>query len=373
MRPRIYFYANLGDLSKPGYGGGEEGNRRTLSILKSSEFETVIIPKYKRTTEVAPIRQFLLGVRMLLNLLNYIFILLFGRRRNSIVHIVGFYGVMVYWESLLVALASCFGYRIVYEMRGGGAESFYKSGKGFYRFIFDSIIKKSACIFSQGKENIPLLRQICEERDIYYYPNYLTAEFLPKFCPKKSTDTVKCIFFGRLAPTKHIETIIQTIKDLTENLDLPVHLQLVGDFGSDEYRDKILSLIASLGLEENVEIHAACTHNELASLLEDKNFYIFPSTEPREGHSNALTEAMAYGIVPIASGQGFNNSVIGNEELIISEITPEKISQIIIEIIKNGSFSKLSREMFERVQNLYSYDKNSKKFLDKYYQLFSHT
>ena len=44
------------------------------------------------------------------------------------------------------------------------------------------------------------------------------------------------------------------------------------------------------------------THlDKLPSLLLDKHFFIFPSEERREGHSNALTETMCYGIIPIAS------------------------------------------------------------------------
>ena len=44
----IFFYATLGDISQPAFGGGEVGNRRTLGLLKQIGYNVVAIPKYSR-------------------------------------------------------------------------------------------------------------------------------------------------------------------------------------------------------------------------------------------------------------------------------------------------------------------------------------
>lgn len=45
-----------------------------------------------------------------------------------------------------------------------------------------------------------------------------------------------------------------------------------------------------------------------------------------EGHSNSLTEAMTFGVVPVVSTAGFNASIVSNEELVVSDINPERYS-----------------------------------------------
>ena len=45
--------------------------------------------------------------------------------------------------------------------------------------------------------------------------------------------------------------------------------------------------------------------------LQKAHFFVFPSQEKMEGHSNSLTEAMTFGVVPIVSAAGFNASIVG--------------------------------------------------------------
>lgn len=367
MNPRVYFYANIGDLTKPGYGGGEEGNRRTLHILKSSDIDVITIPKYtKATGKFRPIR---LGYRVLTNYLKYTTRLLFGRRKKSLVHVSGFYGVMIYWELLLILTAKILGYKIAYEMRGGGAGNYYNNGGHLYRFAFSRAIKLSDSIFSQGLENFTLLKRISSAKDIFYYPNYVMDNFPPKCLPKKPTDRINLIYFGRLSKTKHIELIVKATSIIKSKISLPVNLTLIGAFDNIDYKNYIESEILRLGLNDNISIISACNHDKLASYLEDKHIYMFPTTEPREGHSNALTEAMSYGIVPITTNQGFNESVVNDNYLIIPALTAEAMAQRVINIFENNLFDGYSIKMYERIVNLYSYSKVSESLINQYHKL----
>lgn len=370
IKPRIYFYANLGDLSKPGYGGGEEGNRRTLSILNNSPFEAVIIPKYLKVSGRGLKKKIKLMWKMTHNYLAFLFKLIFGRRKDSIVHIVGFYGVMVFWEYLLAATARTLGYKTVYEMRGGGAEDFYRNGNDKYRKTFDKLIRNSVTIFSQGKENEPLLKEIDPFADIFYYPNYVMPEFLPDSLPSKPDDVINIVFFGRLNRTKHIETIVESAALIKEAVSLPINLTLIGNFEDDKYKAEINKRISELKINDIIRICPQCTHDELIKNLKDKHFYIFPSEEPREGHSNALTEAMAYGIIPISSAQGFSRSVIGYDDLIIDDISPQEFAAKIVNVTNKGRISDLSKKMYIRVRELYNYEKASVRFICKYNEIF---
>lgn len=307
---------------------------------------------------------------MIFNFAKFFITLLVGTRKNTIVHIVGFYGSMVYWEYLLVASAKLLGYNIVYEMRGGGADNYYKNGTKFYKWCFIGIIDKTVSIFSQGKENYPLIYSLSPDQDIFYYPNYIMPEFMPEYLPHKASDKVNCIFFGRLTRKKHIELIIQIISLVKSKISRPIKLTLIGNFEDKTYEEEILNLIKSENLKESVEILPQCRHEQLPNHLLNQHFYIFPTTEPREGHSNSLTEAMAYGIIPLATDHGFNRSVISCDTLIVESLTPIDFAKKLVSIIESDSLSKLSEQMYFKVKELYSYDNSSRRFMQKYSELF---
>ena len=102
--------------------------------------------------------------------------------------------------------------------------------------------------------------------------------------------------------------------------------------------------------EDTYSFLPGCKHEDLPTLLADKHFYIFPSTQIREGQSNSVTESMAYGIIPIASPQGFNRSTIGDDYLIVEELSANAYADRIYEIIKSDKIQHYSQQVFEQFQ-----------------------
>lgn len=360
---RIYFYANLGDLTKPVYGGGEEGNRRTLDILRSS-FDVVVIPKYAKSKGPKIKKAVVTPLKAIANYFQFLATLVPGRRSDSVVHVSGFYGAMVYWEWLLVKTARLLGYKTVYEMRGGGAERFYTHGSHLYKKIFASIIKNCDYLFSQGEENRTLINGIAPGHDFYHYPNYVRPGFQPGECPFKSHDSINLVFFGRLSPSKHIDLICETYSLLSQSTKYRFRLTLIGKFSSDRYALEIKTHY------DGIDFIDGCNHEKLRDYLLDKHFYLFPTTEMREGHSNALTEAMAFGIVPVASSNGFNRSVIDDNSLIVTKLDPKAYADIIVKILDSGSYDDYSVRQYDRVTTLFSYATARNRLIEKYQSIF---
>ena len=125
------------------------------------------------------------------------------------------------------------------------------------------------------------------------------------------------------------------------------------------------------GYANRVKIWAACNHEQLKEYLADKHFYIFPSTEPHEGHSNALTEAMAWGLIPIATSQGFNRSVIGDDDLIVKDLSVDEFVARISAIIDNDKIEELSRKMYLRIKENYTDEIIYQSLKNEYIRLFS--
>jgi glycosyltransferase involved in cell wall biosynthesis len=128
--------------------------------------------------------------------------------------------------------------------------------------------------------------------------------------------------------------------------------------------------IKSSNYTNRISMHPACDHNKLKEYLSDKHFYLFPTTEPREGHSNALTEAMAWGIIPIATDMGFNRTIAGNNSLIVEKPSSESLASVISNIIKNRQIPELSKQAYIRIQNNYTEDIVYNRLNEEYNKIF---
>lgn len=369
MKNRIYFYANFGDLNKPPYGGGEAGNRKTLELFDKIGVETVMIPKFKHID----------GSGLFVNLVKlwfsfacmvrYTITLTFGRRSGSVVHIAGYYVKRIEYEKTLLRIAKLLGYKVTYEMRAGGAIEKYNTFGSKYRKGFDYIIKHADHIFSQGLENIPLIKQIDSNAKIYYYPNYVMSDFYPVVYPIKEQGNINFIYFGRLSKKKNVHVILEAFEIISAKFACTT-LTLVGNFADDNYQKKIESMIEQSLFRDRIFIRPACSRGELKEYLKDKHFYLFPSNEVGEGHSNALTEAMAWGLIPIASPQGFNRGVIGIKDLVVDNIEAEDFADHVIRIIERNEIEKYSKYVYERVQELYTDKQALSRIKEEYEKIF---
>jgi glycosyltransferase involved in cell wall biosynthesis len=105
--------------------------------------------------------------------------------------------------------------------------------------------------------------------------------------------------------------------------------------------------------------------------LADKHFYLFPTTEPREGHSNALTEAMAWGLIPVATDMGFNRAIVGEDMLIIKQLSPKSFASIIANIVDSRKIQEHSERAYHRIRSNYTEDIVYTRLKDEYNTLFS--
>jgi len=116
-----------------------------------------------------------------------------------------------------------------------------------------------------------------------------------KFCTKKQLTTpIRLIFVGRLDSAKGVDICIDIVKKLLNHFE--VHLEVLGD-GPE--LSKFKAKCGSLEIEPFVTFHGWVSHDEVKRHLAEAHFILLPSAS--EGWPKVLSEAMAYGVVPIAS------------------------------------------------------------------------
>lgn len=168
-----------------------------------------------------------------------------------------------------------------------------------------------------------------------------------------SREQINLIYFGRIAKSKNIDIVINVLSILISH-GYNARLDLIGGYSND-YKSSLDSFINELRIPDGrVIFHGANTLEYITSILRRSHYFIFPSQEKKEGHSNSLTEAMAFGVVPIVSKAGFNESICGNKRFVVSDLSPQVFANRIIDIEQTGEWDSLSQFVFDRVMNNYT-------------------
>ena len=142
--------------------------------------------------------------------------------------------------------------------------------------------------------------------------------------------------------------IIKVLSILIRN-GYQAKLDLIGGY-ADEYMHRLKSCEKSEQIPNGTVIyHHAQPLSYITERLKCAHYFVFPSQEKKEGHSNSLTEAMAYGVVPIVSKAGFNESICGDPKLVVSEFSPQGFANRIMDIEKSGKWDSLSQFVYNRV------------------------
>tara|TARA_B100000212_G_scaffold340141_1_gene320027 strand:+ start:200 stop:1324 length:1125 start_codon:yes stop_codon:yes gene_type:complete len=114
-------------------------------------------------------------------------------------------------------------------------------------------------------------------------------------CLNKSTSAQKfnLIFIGRLCDYKKVDWIFKIMKDRKYiNLDI---------IGTGKNSKKYRYIVNKLGIKERVQFHGRLDDLEKLKILKESDVLILSSTTPNEAFGIVQLEAMAAGVVPIAT------------------------------------------------------------------------
>ena len=356
------FYGALGKRKKHIVGGGETGNHRTIQLLEKNNIN--VIKVYKPYPKKNFVGYLVYALQMFFKLLTFTFVLV-SNPKVKIVHISGFYLHLIYHEFFLILLSRLFGKRCVYELRGGGVTEAFHKRSIFYRLFFKGAVNCASIVLCQGKSYINFLRTLSKAK-IVHYPNYILADFLPGKIQevRHSESVVHLVYFGRIVQSKNPEFLLDVCSQLKSD-NFKFDLEIIGS-GEQSYINNLFSQIKKLDLEESVRIKKQLLNGQLQKVLRNKHFFLFPSKEKREGHSNSLTEAMALGIVPICSNVGFNKEIVGNENLVVNDYDVKTYANKIKDLWESGKWNAFSNDVSSRINENYTEKKAEKIIIDSY-------
>ncbi len=367
----ILFYGPLGKKNKTILGGSETGNNRTIQILLDNDFTVIPISKPYHIIR-SRLGEVLYPFQLSCSLVQFTWKLLFTKG-SKIIHVAGYYYNMIYFEYLLLFISKICKAKTIYELRAGGLSQSITTRSRIYSNFLRRTLNIASVILIQGYDDISVIEKITK-RPLFHYPNYIKDSLIQEnnISDRIHSKKIELVYFGRFSPSKQIDFIVDICACLKQK-NSNFHIELIGEldmtyssFDDRSFLQKVKKKIDENKLEDVISFSSSKNHADLMKILSRKHFFLFPTKEKREGHSNSLTEAMACGVVPLASTYGFNKSIIGIEKLVIETFDASLYAERVLSIWQSGEWASLSEEVYEKVLNNYTESKVSPMLINAY-------
>lgn len=143
--------------------------------------------------------------------------------------------------------------------------------------------------------------------------------------------TINVVSAGRFIEKKGFIYALRAIAELVKKYP-QIHYTLIG---SGVLKKEYERLIKELGIEEKVHLYNWLTHEEYIKLLDQGHIFLLPSitaqNNDQEGIANVLKEAMAMGLITIATDHSGNSELIDHNTS--GFLVPERDSNAIIQTV----------------------------------------
>jgi len=191
---------------------------------------------------------------------------------------------------------------------------------------------------------------------------YSSLKMPLKITQHKYNQTINIIQVGRIHPGKGQLNAIKTCEILYKN-DVKFQMQFIGDIQEKNYYEEINNYLQTCHFKNSIKFLGY--KSNVHDYLEKSDIFLFPSLG--EGMSNAIIEALGFGLIPIifddTSSPEFKD--LGFHIHLTEENTVEKLQEKLlnstqnIEIEKNKAFNNISL-----AQKVFSPDREKKEYLE---------
>lgn len=344
MNFRIAFVGPIARPTAPAKGGYEAANRRTIDLLKnrSARVTEFPYPDAKGPTW----RKTLTYLRGYVSIAMRLFRL---RHAWELMHITPLLRQFAGSELALVVLARLLGKSVVIDIRAGDFLVHYPARSALYREILNAMTRLAGVVSIEGMDYQSHF-EVHGAKRILHFPNYVHwDDSLETLQRPTASRPFHLLMLGRIVPRKGVRVGIETLRLLDRISPGQFNLTIIGT-GEDSYVNAMKDLASGL----SVTFAGQLTYSETRKLLTQAHVLLFPTVHVGEGHSNALTEAMAHGVVPICSDNGFNRIVVADSGFILPKTAGAADYARLLQGLSSAQVASLSEAARARVKSFYS-------------------
>ena len=340
----IAYCGPIASVGEPARGGFEAANRRLIDDLRRARLDVVELPY---APERRPAWRKLLAYGA--NFAGLAVRVLLQGGRWDVFHITPLRRQFMLAELVLCQLARLRGARLVVDLRAGAITDDLASANRLRRAALEHILHSSDLICVEGETYLQLVEGY--HKDALYLPNYVAAATVGAG-PAAPAGRINLVFLGRVVPEKGIEVALDCVRALTAR-GHAVQLKVIGR-GDEDYLAGLQAAAADLP----VSWLGAVPHPEVPAQLQDGHFFVFPTRHRGEGHSNALTEAMSQGLVPLVADNGFNRQVVGDSGIVFDMAADgAAYADAIEDVVANGHWARRSERARRRILEQFTGEK----------------
>jgi glycosyltransferase involved in cell wall biosynthesis len=298
------------------FGGGIGGYARCNSqmlrsrLTRSADLRqlSMTVPRFQNRV----LAGLYLVPRMILDCIRVLFALLW--ERPDVLHITALYWRSIYREAFAVALGRLLGVHVVYDVRAGTFVKFADSRGWFGRQLLRLIMNLATEVTVEGQTYLDYIERRFGKKAVWV-PNFVLNDDLASFPPAELVppgpgEPFRLAFTGYLIPEKGVDVLLQAGYLLSKRC--PVEITLIGEISERIRAD----LDRFRGLQSEAFVLNTTGRLELPdvlALLREQHVFVFLSRFHGEGHSNAVSEAMAMGLPVVVSRHGFLPDVVTEE------------------------------------------------------------
>ena len=345
----LFVFANFGKLTELPKSGGQTSARRVMAGLEGLGYKVHPIIKHRSVLKGIAIHQIEVITFAIIDFLKIFSKLILKRREESAFMMLTYAGSLVPFEYVNTCMARCLGYKCIYYLKGGKLLDTYESGGRLHKWMFKQIMNMQSLVLFEGMDSLEMVRKITRT-PLAFFPNYISDQQMVE-CSPKPAEPIGILYFGRVTPDKNVHVSIEAFNLLCEKFP-NIKLTIIGDNTRAEfYTKRIKEMIEASPYSDRICKLGNSPFAVIQKAMSTHHFFIFPSHEKAEGHSNSLNEAMSQGLIPIVSDWHFNKTIVGNDELVVKGYDPKDYADKIEKIISTVDMQLLSRQMYDRIKN----------------------
>lgn len=285
-------------------GGYAAANARTLATLRGQGCPVQGLPyPIPSGGGLQKLRGYVQGFRQLLAQLSTL--------PPGVFHVTGLYKQFVLPELLLLRKARRLGFKTVYDIRAGSMQLHYRRLGAVYRWLFRAVLRSADRVMVEGREYDDFVKSVTG-RSPFYFPNHIDLDASPARVPRSAEAAPVLIYVGRVTLDKGLVPLLDAARALGQGGVKP-EVWIVGPADAG-----LQSELQARYPDVGAQWMGSKPSHEVLALLTRAHFFVFASRHSGEGHSNALTEAMSAGCVPVVSRNGFNASVVGDAGAVLT-------------------------------------------------------
>lgn len=307
----VFFSGPIAEPGRPAAGGFEAANRRTIDLLKRKGFNVLELPYSvagaRYSHGIAKVFRHSKRFRALEALLQ-------NAPPGDLLHLTPLYKHFLLWEVPFLRRARKLNLRVLVDLRAGQADRYYDRFGSLYRLAFRHLLAQADVVAVEGERYIPFVKRLRPDVPVYYLPNFLPDADIPMTPSKRQPVPIRFAYVGSVNEAKGVLHSTRLIATLAE-AGTAVQFDVLGKV-DPAFSDQLKS--AANGADWLV-LHGPQPYDVIRSALSQAHFFMFLTKWRGEGHSNALTEAMSQGAVPVVTDHGFNRDVVGVDGIVVQD------------------------------------------------------